>query len=188
MNGFNTALRVEELGDRCLLSGFGGFGFGSFFMPSPTVQADLAQIKTDTQKLQSDLTTLGPMLQTDRQAITTAVQAAIQNDASVQTAMTTLQTDRTAAKTTLTADWQAVFAATDSTSRMAAFMQLETDAKTVAQTLQTDRTAVQTAINADAGVTTAKAQFQTDAAPIVADKAAITADWTKLIADIKAGA
>src|SRR5207253_1273476 len=106
MNGLNASLRVEQLGARTLPS-VGGF-IGGFFNPSPTVQADLAQLQADAQTLHNDLVTLGPTLNQDRQALQTAVQDALANDPAVVAAKATLTADRAAAISTLTADWQAI--------------------------------------------------------------------------------
>jgi chromosome segregation ATPase len=156
MNGQKISLSVEELGQRTLPSGFGFWG--SFFGGlSSTVQADLAQLHTDTQQLRTDLTTLAP----------------------------TLQEDRADARATLLADQQAIFAATDSTARMAAITQFRTDLAAARDTLKADRAAVRDAIQADADVAAAVAQLQADLAPIIADKAAIQADLAQLRTDIQ---
>src|SRR5262249_25471873 len=117
MSGLRTSLHVEELGDRTLPSGFGfwhghgfGFGFGFGANLSPTVQADIAQLRTDQQQLQTDLVALGPTLQADQQALQTAIQNAFANNTDVQAAKTTLTNDRATWRATIQADWQAIVA------------------------------------------------------------------------------
>jgi chromosome segregation ATPase len=190
MLSWNASLRVEELDGRALPSGF-GFG-GLFSHLGPAVQADLAQLRTDTQQLRTDLTTLAPTLQADRQAIATAVQNAVQNNPDVQSAKDELQNDRQTWQTTLQTDRAAIASATDPTARKAAITQFRTDLSSAFQELKSDRAAVtdasKSAISSDPDVLAAKAQLQTDLAPIVADRAAIQADLTQLQTDLRAHA
>ena len=188
MTKWNASLRVEELDGRALPS---GFGFGGFFSHlSPAVQADLAQLRTDTQQLRTDLTTLAPTLQADRQAIAAAIQEAVQNNPEVQAAKDELQADRATWQTTLQADRAAIAAATDPAARTAAITQFRTDLSSAFQELNADRkvvtAAIKTAISSDPDVVAAKAQLQTDLAPIQADRAAIQADLSQLRADLHA--
>lgn len=190
MMSWNASLGVEELDGRALPS---GFGFGGFFSQlSPAVQADLAQLRTDTHQLRTDLTTLAPTLQADRQAIATAIQGAVQNSPDVQSAKDELQDDRQTWQTTLQADRAAITAATDPAARTAAITQFRTDVSSAFQELKTDRAAVtdaiKSAISSDPDVQAAKAQLQTDLAPILADRAAIQADMTQLQTDLRAHA
>ena len=196
MNGKMISLRVEELGERSLLSGFGlglGFGFGGFgggffSPPSAAVQADLMKLHTDEQQLGTDLKTLAPTLRTDRQALATAVQTALTSDTAVMAAKTTLTTDRMTWGATLKTDWQAIFAATDSTSRSAAIKQLRDRFHSGWHGSGSGPNGgAQMAITADTGVAAATTQLQNDAAPIIADKAAIHADLAQLKTDIHAG-
>jgi chromosome segregation ATPase len=192
MNTFKTSLCLEELGDRWLPSGFGGFGHWSGFGHfggnlSPAVKADLAQLHTDEQKLQTDLATLAPTLQTDRQALQTAIQTAYQNNTDVQSAQATLTADRTKWKAALKGDWQAILSATDSAMRATAFAQLRTDVAAAAKAIGADVTALHAAIQADPGVQTDTATLQKDLTPITDDKAAIQADLVQLKADLHAG-
>jgi len=191
MNRRNTSLRVEQLDGRALPSGFGSWG-GFLSHLSPAIQADLAQLRTDTQQLQTDLIALAPTLNADRQAITTAIQDAVQNDPDIQAAKDELKADKASWQTTLQADRATLAAATDPTARKAALTQLRTDLTSAFQDLNSDRQAVtaaiKTAISSDPDVWAAKDQLRTDLAPIVADKAAIQADLTQLRIDIRAGA
>jgi hypothetical protein len=186
MNVRKTTLGMESLESRTLPSGSPWGGWGGFFNPSPAVQADLAKIQTDLQTLHTELVSLAPTLKSDEQALHTAITAAIDNDATVEAAEATLKADITTWGTTLKADWQAVWAATTSTTRKAAFTQLQTDWTAASTAIKADRTAVQTAINADPGVAAAETQLKTDSAPITADQATLQADYAQLQKDLQA--
>jgi hypothetical protein len=180
-----TTLGMELLESRALPS---GSPWSAFFDPSPAVRADLAKIQTDLQSLHSELVTLAPTLKKDQQALQTAITSAIDNDATVSTAETTLKTDINTWTTTLKADWQAVWGATSSAARVTAITKLKGDLTAAAKAINADHTAVQTAINADAGVQAAEAQLKTDSAPITAGQATLKADYAQLEKDLKAEA
>ncbi len=93
---------------RALLSGFGHFTFTPPPPPDAAVLADLAKIKTDTTAFMAEFKTLAPTLKTDEMAVQTAIQAAIKNDTTVQTAQATLKTEITTAQTTIQADFEAI--------------------------------------------------------------------------------
>ncbi|MDR3633151.1 MAG: hypothetical protein P4L84_04890 [Isosphaeraceae bacterium] len=173
---------VDELEGRALLS----TTTGSSVWSNPAVQADLAKIQADQKTLIADTKAAAPTIQKDEQAIQTAIQNAIANDASVQSATATLNTDQTAAQATLSKDWKAIVSASSISAAIAAAKVYWADATSAAKTIATDHQAVQTAINADPGVVAAKAQLKADDATIIKDEATLQADYTQLAADIKA--
>jgi hypothetical protein len=182
MRNTRRAFHCDELETRALLSTTTGGGVWS----NPAVQADLAKIQTDTKALQTEIKTLAPTLRTDQQAIQTAVQNAVKNDATVTAAETTLKNDQATARTTLQNDLKAYFSATTRTARQAALKVYLGDLSSAGKTFATDEKAIQTAINADAGVMAAVTKFKSDDAPIVADVATLQADYKQLGMDIPA--
>jgi hypothetical protein len=186
MNPRKTALGMESLESRALPSSSPWSGWEAFFNPSPAVQADLAKIQTDLKTLHTDYVDLAPTLKKDQQALQTAITTAMDSDTSVESAEATLKAALSTWGTTLQADWKAIWAATSSTAREAAFTQLKTDLTSASTAIKADRTAVQTALDADAGVVAAQAQLKTDSAPITAAEATLQADYAQLKTDLQA--
>jgi hypothetical protein len=170
----------DELETRALLSS------ARSIWSNPAIQADLQKIQTDQKALQAEVKTLAPTIQADQKAIQTAIQSAIKNDSSVQTAQATLKADEATAHTTLSNDWNAIWTAPSFSARVAAIKVYVSDATAAAKTIGADAQAVQAAINADAGVVAAKAQLATDEAPIVADQMTLQAYYTQLEKDVQA--
>jgi hypothetical protein len=148
--------------------------------PNPVIQADYAKIKQDVQSLQSDQKMLAPTLQSDEQAIRTA----LANSQAGQAAKAQLQADETTWWTTLQGDWKAVTAATDPSTRGAALQQLRSDFSSALKVFHTDVQAISTAINNDPTVLAAKAKYQSDAAPLAADQSKLQADYAQLAKDL----
>jgi hypothetical protein len=167
-----SVLKVEELEPRSLPSGLGLF--------SPVVQADLARLRADVRKLQSDAAALAPTLQMDQQAI----QAAIANSPAVKAARAMFTSDLTAWGMVLQADFRAILAATDPTVRGAAVAKFYQDGSSAYQALQADQAAIQNAVNSDPTVLAAQMKFRNDVALLAADQAAVQADFAQLQKDL----
>ena len=174
---------VDELEGRALLSTMQGPGS---VWSNPAVVADLAKIKTDTQTLVWESRTAAPTILADHMGFQTAIKSAIANDSAVKTAQATLKTDQTAAQTTLSKDWKAIWSAPNFSAAVAAAKVYWADAAAAAKTIAADQKAIQTAINADPGVVAAEAKLQADEAPITQDQMTLQADYTQLSKDIKA--
>ena len=182
-------LTMEVMEARIVLSGFDHGVLGMDFLippiknPSPTVQADLDQIKADQDKLQTDSQSLAPTLQADRDAINLAMKSSTP----IRAAQAAQATDQTNWENTQKADLAAIQNAADDTARLAAITQFLADKQVAEKTLNADEQSVEKAISTDPDVLAAKTKLQTDGQAIGDDQAALETDYLKLRLDLMAG-